>query len=1035
MSALTCPGHDLLLLVEHELADEAETARVRAHQGECPACQASAGFLADALAAPALPFDPAEELGSLKELLAAQPVAAPTVELEGVRLLCTYCKDGLPRVEASYCAECLAPHHADCHAEHGSCAAAGCEGRAVVGSVEPPRRPERPGRLVPFLFGVVLCGGAMAALYPEEQVAAQQPAPAAKPKAEAAAPPEPREAAYRVVSYPVAGLLTRRGDGPRQEKPNWVRTYETILETRPVTLNFPDTPFAEVVGFLQDITGLNMTISAEVDAQALTVSVRLREIKLRDALDLILDQVGLERIYQNETISFVSRDRRPTRHEPASWPLPTQNSTRLARARELTEEIRAHVVATLGEDAWAEPASLDLGLERLIVTHSDAGHAAVAAYLRSRRGPDGETFPAELLGAWFAPGPGYLAPDLKRARRYAQKLEGQQITLDFDQTPLSEALSFLQDISGVPLRLSPGARESLAAAPQPVSLRLRNLSLKNALNLIVSRHPQLVWEVDRRGVLIRPFAGPSLAVQLRKLAADAEDSDTLRALRRRLAEQRVSLNFEQTPLAEAIDFLRDISGLNYVASRSLGLERTVTVALKNAPLGEALEALLKPHGLGISLQDGVIRLVKRAEASEREELQRKLKALRERPLTEAEPQVGIDLGELAEQLEARSGALVVLGPGALVSRARVALPAGVSVAEGVKLARAQAGLEARWTWLRPEWKPVLSLTTRGRGSLVEAAVRAQEETPWKNAPAGAAQALSDARSSSLEALRALAAGGASEGLETRIEIALSADAALFDVLRGLRALGHEDGEQAQRSHLNTAISAYAPLLKARAEIVDAELVQRVQGARRARDLELARERLQAANPGSDEASARRELERVSSEHMRQVRDAKLDLARLHSHLAQWEARAQQLSAWTPAVAEAFVSQREALVGGAAWEQVFPAGFSAWYAAQLREARRVLERGRQRAKALALGLRQNQNVRRVVVLRDVAPLLADDHLRALDGERFDTVLALVAALGSRPSGAVELTLGRSPEGGGEPQTMKVKVDLTPAPEKR
>jgi hypothetical protein len=44
-----------------------------------------------------------------------------------VTVRCTYCHGGLTRDEAVFCASWLAPHHGDCHSEHGHCAGPGCQ--------------------------------------------------------------------------------------------------------------------------------------------------------------------------------------------------------------------------------------------------------------------------------------------------------------------------------------------------------------------------------------------------------------------------------------------------------------------------------------------------------------------------------------------------------------------------------------------------------------------------------------------------------------------------------------------------------------------------------------------------------------------------------------------------------------------------------------------------------------------------------------------------------------------------------------------
>lgn len=59
-----------------------------------------------------------------------------------IALRCTYCHDGLDRLDARYCAACLAPHHPDCHLAYAGCATYGCGERATV-------RPREFGRRLP----------------------------------------------------------------------------------------------------------------------------------------------------------------------------------------------------------------------------------------------------------------------------------------------------------------------------------------------------------------------------------------------------------------------------------------------------------------------------------------------------------------------------------------------------------------------------------------------------------------------------------------------------------------------------------------------------------------------------------------------------------------------------------------------------------------------------------------------------------------------------------------------------------------------
>lgn len=88
---------------------------------------------------------------------------------------CPFCRDQLPRSEATACARCGTPHHADCLAESGRCSVLAC-GRPTR---PPSQRVARPGEVVvagrvsqpePRLWplgmaaGSVALGGALAAV-------------------------------------------------------------------------------------------------------------------------------------------------------------------------------------------------------------------------------------------------------------------------------------------------------------------------------------------------------------------------------------------------------------------------------------------------------------------------------------------------------------------------------------------------------------------------------------------------------------------------------------------------------------------------------------------------------------------------------------------------------------------------------------------------------------------------------------------------------------------------------------------------------
>ncbi|MFH1421277.1 MAG: hypothetical protein ABIH42_00955, partial [Planctomycetota bacterium] len=86
-----------------------------------------------------------------------------------------------------------------------------------------------------------------------------------------------------------------------EEEPIEIQHIKRILETRTVTLSFQDTPLSEVVSFLQDITGLNISIDPRIDKEV-TLTLRLRDIILKNALQLIVDQTEYMYIFKENVI-------------------------------------------------------------------------------------------------------------------------------------------------------------------------------------------------------------------------------------------------------------------------------------------------------------------------------------------------------------------------------------------------------------------------------------------------------------------------------------------------------------------------------------------------------------------------------------------------------------------------------------------------------------------------------------------------------------------------------------------------------------
>lgn len=73
-----------------------------------------------------------------------------------------------------------------------------------------------------------------------------------------------------------------------------------------------------------------------------------------------------------------------------------------------------------------------------------------------------------------------------------------KVSLNFDGTPLTEVLQFLTDVTQVRHTL---AQADTKLGTVQVSLRLKNVTLKNALSLIAASHPKLTWRHDGKGIV------------------------------------------------------------------------------------------------------------------------------------------------------------------------------------------------------------------------------------------------------------------------------------------------------------------------------------------------------------------------------------------------------------------------------------------------------------------------------------------------------------------------------------------------------
>ncbi len=359
-----------------------------------------------ALASGAAAFQPVEpraelwdriERGVREERLGHGPQTALRILLS-----CTFCKGGLDRKEALYCAACLAPYHQDCLDTHGRCAAMGCGETRLVAPRE--ARSRRSRRLAPLL--ALLVGAPLAAVA------------AYSARGKTAASPPDLEAALAAVGEPEHGPGRWPWSAP--SPPAGDEEVTKRLATQRLTFNFADTPFDDVLQFLHDFTNLEMRPDG-IDLEKLEVNLRLRDVTALNALDIIANVARLVWVPEKGGIRFVPRDR-------------------IASFRE--HDRHTDALAVLGE--------------------AEDDNATVF-----------------------------------------RRLHAQRINLNFDATPVRDALDTLHELTSIDFVVTREAVEKIDATAAVVALKVRDVVVRDALTRILVPHG-LESEIRNGVVFIRP---------------------------------------------------------------------------------------------------------------------------------------------------------------------------------------------------------------------------------------------------------------------------------------------------------------------------------------------------------------------------------------------------------------------------------------------------------------------------------------------------------------------------------------------------
>lgn len=99
-----------------------------------------------------------------------------------------------------------------------------------------------------------------------------------------------RYALWIGIGLMVVASQGRADDG--KPIPEWLKKLNTQLDSKRITLDFTDTPFADVMQFISQVTQVNVVLDPRAGLASKRVTLNAKDLKIREALTLMLRMHG-----------------------------------------------------------------------------------------------------------------------------------------------------------------------------------------------------------------------------------------------------------------------------------------------------------------------------------------------------------------------------------------------------------------------------------------------------------------------------------------------------------------------------------------------------------------------------------------------------------------------------------------------------------------------------------------------------------------------------------------------------------------------
>jgi len=199
------------------------------------------------------------------------------------------------------------------------------------------------------------------------------------------------------------------------------------------------------------------------------------------------------------------------------------------------------------------------------------------------------------------------APESTLQEKLARK-----VSFKFADIPITEAVRFLSRETGIDMTIDPAALGAVGVVP--ISLGVNETPARMALARVL-RLANLDYAIKGEGLFISTPERLGDSAEIRR--ADRNPSDEERAAKDAgdkevggLLSRKVSPDFVETPLAEAVLFLETLTKASFIldpdVAGKVDYTAPVTLKVKDMPLDQVLERMLDGTGLAYVVRDGAV---------------------------------------------------------------------------------------------------------------------------------------------------------------------------------------------------------------------------------------------------------------------------------------------------------------------------------------------------------------------------------------------------------------------------------------------